>query len=236
MSFVIKATLSLLAALSLWPAVVFAAEPYSTAGWEVAFARRDFQLGTTLTQFRAMAFPDQEEWPNAYPVCSSDRRADSDINYYEARLYDETLRQAGLVKCRYFYVSRSSPFMTPTPAGLLLVDVGSTTEFFFLKPEGARDHILFWITSGGPTERFASIAETFIVAYGQPQDDRTEQWQTLTGTNFDNRVLVWQNDASEIELREFGDTAYVFRLAHRLTALFAILEQRVRRINRENTR
>lgn len=235
MSFFNKAAQVLVAAIFV-STTAAATEPYSTAAWEAAFSRRDFQLGTTLSQFRATLFPDQTEWPGAFPVCSSDRRAEDDINFYEARLYDETLRRAGLIKCRYFYVAKSAPFKTPTPAGLMLVDVGATTEFFFLKPEGARDYILFWITSGGPAERFAGIAETFISAYGPPQADRIERWQTLTGTSFDNRVIVWSNDASEIELRELGDTAHVFRLTHRLKALFAVLEQRIRRINQENSR
>ncbi|HSE77649.1 MAG TPA: hypothetical protein VLG66_06560 [Alphaproteobacteria bacterium] len=232
----LKPGLGIVAAALLWAGAASCAEPYSTAGWEVAFARRDFQLGTTLSQFRATPFPDQGEWPGAFPICSNDPKAERDINFYEARLYDETLRRAGLVKCRYFYLSKGASLRTPTPAGLMLVDVGATTEFFFLKPEGAQDHILFWITSGGPTGRFHVLAETFIAAYGPPQADHVERWQTLTGTASDNRILVWSNEASEMELRELGDTAHVFRLTHRLKSLFAVLDRRIQRINRDNSR
>ena len=80
------------------------------------------------------------------------------------------------------------------------------------------------------------LAETFIAAYGPPQADHVERWQTLTGTASDNRILVWSNEASEMELRELGDTAHVFRLTHRLKSLFAILDRRIQRINRDNSR
>jgi hypothetical protein len=57
---------------------LYGEEIWSEDGWERAFARRNYQLGMTLSEFRAKRFPDQDQLfayddqPHPYSVCSND--------------------------------------------------------------------------------------------------------------------------------------------------------------------
>ncbi len=49
----------------------FSATALESPQWPDAYARRDYKLGMSLTDFRNFPYPDQEKWPNSYPIASS---------------------------------------------------------------------------------------------------------------------------------------------------------------------
>ena len=193
-------------------------------GWEEAFARRDFRLGISLTEFKAMPNPDD---PESFSVCSNEPQSE-DREFFEAKIYSEAFIQAGMVKCIFFEVMDFGlPTKTPTPSGLLLGDLPLLTEFYFISPDGDDKKYLFWISTRGPSEAFDSLLPAFEKAYGLPATDATEDWQSQSGSVFKNRVLIWRNAVSSIEFRRLGNRLTSFELDHQLTPLMHVLDQRL---------
>ncbi|MFD9899696.1 lysozyme inhibitor LprI family protein [Mesorhizobium sp. NPDC059054] len=189
-----------------------------TNPWPAAFARRDFRLGMSLREFRSAPYPDPDKNPNAYLVCSNDPRAEQ-LGYSSARLYPDKLAAAGVVFCSYFYdvqMSYGSPMVME--AGIVLGDVSVMTGFYFI-PDDAGVQRLFWISTEGPSDSFASLQQLMRKAYGEPTQ-RVETWQNKLGNKFENDVLTWSNSSSQIEFRHYGSTINKFELRHTLTPLW----------------
>lgn len=193
--------------------------------WETAFSRRNFRLGMSLEQFRQAPHPDPVHSPNAYPVCSDEQRAER-YEYSDVGLNSKALKSAGVVKCSFFWGSGAAYEIFS--AGVVLGDINSNTNFFFLNPNGENARYLAWIETSGPSASFDVLLPSFRKAYGEPSSVRVEKWQNQMGAVFDSRVYEWRNDVSIIEFKEFGRTSHVFALEHRLKPLMQELHIRLR--------
>jgi hypothetical protein len=190
--------------------------------WPVAYSRRNFQLGISISQFRAAPYPDQKEWPGAYSVCTGDPRSLDPA--FEVRLrISSDWKGAGVTACKFFY--DSDVLKSPEEAGLVLGDINSRTTFFFISEDGRQEPRLFRIESGGPSGSYAELSNAFVSAYGVPSKASQEQYQTKGGSIFANKISTWENASSFIRLTQFGETTEVFEVVHSLKPLDKVFEK-----------
>lgn len=192
-----------------------------------AFARRDYSLGMSLTEFRSAAYPDTGEVPDVFVVCSDDEEAAAK-GYSEVRIA-AAFTKAGVTKCVHYYMLDFGLSKVPMPAGVGLGSRLVSTEFYFLAPEGEREKRLFWIETRGPTNVADAMLPSFVKEYGEPADERTEPWLSKSGAKFDNTIRVWKNDVSEVEFRRLGSTLNGFELEHRFLPLMDLFNHRAAR-------
>lgn len=118
--------------------------------WPDAYSRRDFKLGMTLNEFKKQPYPDSAKAPKAYSVCSNEKRAQNS-GYEDSNLYGGGLEKAGVIKCSYYWDDASTKMVFT--AGLMLADLFSHTEFYFLSTDKGKEPVLFWIVTGGRRDR-----------------------------------------------------------------------------------
>jgi len=192
--------------------------------WQDAYSRRSYQLGITISQFRALPYPDQKEWPNAYPVCTDEAR--SQTFPFLAELYiSSDWKSAGVVQCTFFY---NSGTMNPAErAALMLGDLASFTVFFFIPENGGQEPRLFLVKSRGSSGSYGDLLNTFSAAFGKPSTITREQYQTKAGSIFPNEIATWENTSSSIELKRFGETTEVLQITHLLKPLAAVFDKKL---------
>jgi hypothetical protein len=198
-----------------------AAQPSSP--WQDAYSRRNYQLGITISQFRVLSYPDQKEWPNAYPVCTDEARSQT-FPFMEQLHISSDWKNAGVVQCTFFYNDKK--INRPEIAALMLGDLGSLTNFFFISEDGHQEPRLFLVKSGGPSGTYMDLLNTFVVAFGKPAITK-EQYQTKSGAAFPNEIATWENNSSSIELRRFGRTTEVLQVTHLLKPLAAVFDKKL---------
>jgi len=192
--------------------------------WQDAFSRRNYQLGITISQFRALPYPDQKEWPNAYSLCTDEAR--SQTFPYLAELYiSSDWKSAGVVQCTFFY--NSATMNRPERAALMLGDLSSLTTFFFISEDGKQEPRLFLVRSAGPSELYGDILQIFTVAFGKPSNVIQEQYRTMSGSIFPNETATWENAPSSIQLSRFGETTRVLQITHLLKPLAAVFDKKL---------
>lgn len=104
--------------------------------WQDAYSRRNYRLGITISQFRVLPYPDQKEWPNAYPVCTDEARGQA-FPFLEQLYISSDWKSAGVVQCTFFYNDKT--MNRPEVAALMLGDLGSLTNFFFISEDGHKE-------------------------------------------------------------------------------------------------
>lgn len=191
--------------------------------WQDAYSRRNYRLGITISQFRVLPYPDQKEWPNAYPVCTDEARGQA-FPFLEQLYISSDWKSAGVVQCTFFYNDKT--MNRPEVAALMLGDLGSLTNFFFISEDGHKEPRLFLVKSGGPSSIYGDLLSTFVVAFGKPAITR-EQCQTKAGSTFPNEIATWENNSSSIELRQFGRTVEVLQVTHLLKPLAAVFDKKL---------
>jgi hypothetical protein len=192
--------------------------------WPDAYSRRNYQLGITISQFRTLPYPDQDQWPNSYPICSDDPRGHT-VPFLLDLIISDDWKNAGIIQCTFFY--NSSAINQPLRAALMLGDISSLTSFYFISQEGQQEPRLFLIKSAGPSDSYGDLLKTFVAAFGKPSNITKEQFQTKTGSVFPNEIAVWENNNSSIQLSHFGQTTEVLQVTHSLKPLVAVFEKRL---------
>lgn len=219
---------SLLLALILSMSTAHAAE-WSKDGWERAYARRNYQLGMTLTDFRATTFPDLKYSPNAYAVCSNDI-ARGDYRYsYSVLLGD--LVGTGVIKCHYYFMN--ALIQRLDSAQLLAAEWGLPTDFYFVKPEGADDYFLYHIVSTSKAPIFSELLKAYTVALGSEPKLVTSTLQNRFGASFPNVVATWDNAVSTLKLHQYYSDLDTLAIELTLTPLVSIVEKRKLAVARE---
>lgn len=216
--------IGIVAALALRIAAAASAQPGAAPDETQPYALRAYQLGMTLDEFRRTPHPDQEEWPDAYAVCSDDGRI-AEGRYESARI-DPRLAGAGVVRCRLFF-DEPGIIASTWPAGLLLGARVAMPDFYFVRPDPDDAPRLYWIRTRGPTEDFAEALRFLVETLGEPAIRRTELWRSDTGAAARISVLRWRNTAAYVDLREV-EVGDVFELHHRLRALNELVSERLR--------
>jgi len=187
-------------------------------GWRHAravepFSLRSFILGMTLADFRATAFPDQAEWPDAKPVCSNDAAAldrgrlasDEDIRLSESQA------KAGIVRCAFFYPKGSSL----SPAGLVVAGVRSRASYVFVpSPSGSLRLACIIVLTG--TENYDHIKSALLQKYRKPKFMIRDVTSSATGGTRQDERLRWSNGVSDIVLiqRDGGDDVMSLAYQH----------------------
>ncbi len=192
--------------------------------WQDAYSRRNYQLGITISQFRVLPYPDQREWPNAYPVCTDEARSQT-YPFLEELYISSDWKSTGIVQCTFFY--NSATMNRPLRASLMLGDLHSFTIFLFISEDGRQEPRLFLIKSGGPSDSYGDLLSTFAAAFGKPSTITREQYQTKAGSIFPNEIATWENTSSSIELKRFGDTTMVLQVTHLLKPLAAVFDRKL---------
>lgn len=192
--------------------------------WPDAYSRRNYQLGITILQFRALPYPDQDQWPNSYPICSDDPRGKIPPFRLDLMISDDW-KNAGVVQCTFFY--ESTAINQPLNAALMLGSLSSPTSFYFIAQEGQQEPRLFLIKSSAPSDSYGDLLKTFASAFGKPSNVVQENFQTKSGSIFPNEIATWENNNSSIQLSHFGQTTEVLQVTHSLKPLLAILEKRL---------
>jgi hypothetical protein len=207
--------------LSLVMLLASTAAPQSP--WPDAHARRTYQLGITLSEFRAIPYPDQQGWPNAYPVCTDEARSEKYPYRGEDLNISEDWKAVGVIKCTFFYDGRFGL----SSAGLMLGDFGSHTEFAFISEDGQKEPRLFLIKSGGPTGKFEDLVSAFSVALGKPSKVEKAKVQNRVGNAFENETVVWQGKSSRVELERYAATLRILEVRHILEPLDGIFVKKL---------
>lgn len=189
---------------------------------ETAFPRRDYRLGITLTEFKAIPHPDQQAFPNAYPVCSDEDRA-KEARFDRANPPSRFVR-AGVIGCHFFYDSKS---FGPSEAGLKLGDMAVLTTFLFIKAESEVEPRLFWIVTEGPSGQYDDAMDAFTAAYGRPASRGNSPVQNRVGATFQNTTTRWDNAVSYIEALRYGDNIQRFQINHGFKPLMKVFNQRL---------
>jgi hypothetical protein len=184
--------------------------------WPDAYSRRSYQLGILLSQFRSIPFPDQKDWPGAFPVCTNDPGSHELASIGKLNLPSDW-KSAGVVECKFFYNSQAMHSIES--AALLLSDWNSDTTFLFISKDGREEPRLFRILSEGPTDSYPSLTLAFISAFGPPSKTSHETYQVKSGGVFPNEVQRWENASSSIEVSQFGETTNLLRVTHILKPL-----------------
>jgi len=112
----------------------------------------------------------------------------------------------------------------------MLGDVVTYTNFFFIKPEGNPDYILFWISTQGSNLSFDSLVNAFVAAFGKPASTTTETIRSRLAAPLENKILRWDNPVSYFEIRHYGSSVDEFELHHYLKPLQQILADRLKLI------
>lgn len=183
--------------------------------WPDAYSRRNYQLGMTLTAFKNAPYPDQKEWPSAFPVCSNEPQP-SDSFSFDAPTLSDDWRKIGAIKCVFAY--RSDLFGHPqvTAAGLMLGNVSPTNEFYFFQPEGSTEPVLYYIDTEGPSSAFDETAAAFREALGLPTQVRNFQVQNGIGNVFSNTEITYKRGQSVIKMTRFTETLQIFSVVYDL--------------------
>lgn len=189
---------------------------------ETAYSRRDYRLGITLSEFKAIPHPDQKDWPNAYPVCSDDERA-KDSRFDRANPPGRLVR-AGVVGCHFFYDSKS---FGPSEAGLKINDLSALTTFLFIKADGEAEPRLFWIVTEGPAGQYDEVMDAFTAAYGKPASKANNTVQNRMGAAFQNTTTRWENGVSYIEALRYADNIQRFQINYGFKPLMKVFNQRL---------
>lgn len=193
--FVVSALLGLL----LTSPLLHATEKWSRTGWDHAFARRNYRLGMTLSEFRAQKFPDQKYSPGAYAVCSNDPKA-ADWRYAYSQISDG-LKKAGVIKCHYYFFSSLTNRLES--AELLAADWGTSTDFYFIKPQGAANYFLYKIISTSGQPIFTQLVQAYTAAMGKPPTIQKTPVENRLGATFENVIASWENTVSRIRLEKY---------------------------------
>ena len=214
----------LAASLALLLGSLASAQTISTKGWESAYSRRDYKLGISLSQFKKIPYPDQNEWPGSYSVCSNEPAA-TQLDYDEVRVSD-SLRNAGVIKCMFFW--RWSGGGRIDTAGLMLMDMQILgPELFFMSPSPSAEPVLFMIVSEGPAGQFGRVVSAFTTAYVAPKKSGTAEKHNSYGQPISSQTVTWANTVSEIEVEQYGVDVRRFRITHTLTPVMRIYSSRV---------
>ena len=202
------------------------------SAWPEAYSRRIYQLGITLSEFKNMKYPDAKQSSGAYPVCSNDPGIKS--NY---RMYKTVVRgvwaQAGVIKCNYY---QNDKFLGPSTTGLMLDDIFSITEFYFLPKSAGGAPVLFLIITKGPSERFLSIVSLYKKAIGKPSIVQNKYVQNRIGANFSKKIIIYKNKVSTIQLSQYGDTLHIFEIKHLLDPVMKRLLKVIDKIEKERSK
>lgn len=200
---------------------------FSKAGWDKAYARRNFRLGMTFTAFMATPFPDDEDgWdglkiPAAkiYPVCVGNEGFHGTEYIDLAMDYDDMA--PGVIKCMHY---AGTGYMQH-PARMYLADAWMLpTKFYFIQPNGTGDYYLYKIFSEPPREGFASVRD--ILAAGlKKRPVNKEGYQLDASSAYLWQYATWDNGVSRILLRADSDLDNA-KLTYTLKMLDDLAEQR----------
>jgi len=207
--------------------------PVTSSKWPSAFKRRSYQLGITISQFKTIRHPDANVWPNPFPVFSNEARATNNTRLHDAMIYGDWAK-AGVIKCHYFYNDKYTAGYSGV--GLMLGDIGSVTNFYFLPENEGKEPVLFFIESGGPTEEFGQTVKLYRQAMGEPTRIYSEPVQNKLGATFTNEIIIYQNDVSMIRISRFGDTLRVLKVEYILLPVMEQLSQRLGSLDQEKSR
>ena len=235
-------TVVILLGSSLSLSQLYGEEIWSEDGWEQAFARRNYQLGMTLSEFRTTRFPDQDQLfayddqPHPYSVCSNDETRN-------AMSLSGDMEEAGIVRCGHYYhyclntenCRRYNFLISREQARLLSVDWGTETEFYFIKPGGANDYFLYLITSTSETPVFNKLLQAYTVVMGTPTIS-TQLLQNSYGATFENIIAVWENAVSTLHLEKHYLGLDTLGIVVTLKPLNEIVIKRIERVAQNRAR
>lgn len=210
--------------------------PQASEKWPTAFKRRCFQLGITMSQFKAIRHPDHKEWPGAFPVFSYEDRVCS-FDFDAAELYG-TWGDVGVIKAHYFHEETPIGMLAThiSAVGLMLGRVASDTNFYFYPDTDGGEPILFRIESNGPSDDFAYVAGLYLEAMGEPAAVHTESVQNRMGAMFTNEIVEYINDVSAVRISRFGENLDVFEVEYTLLPVMGRLSDRLQSTKRDEAR
>ncbi len=193
--------------LSMPAAYTDAHENFSKAGWNKAYARRNFRLGMTFTDFMVTPFPDDEDGAgrlkipaaNIYQVCVGDEKSHGTQFIDLTMGYDDMA--PGVIKCMHF---AGIDYMQH-PARMYLAEAWMLpTKFYFIQPNGEGEYYLYKIFSQPPRYGFSNVSS--ILAAGLKQRPVNKEGHQLdASTAYLWQSATWDNGVSRIVLRADSD-------------------------------
>jgi hypothetical protein len=179
---------------------------------------RGFNLGMTLSEFRATSDPDKTI-RSAQIICVGDKH-DVALSSLPFQIGAD-LKKVGVEMCSFFSKGKYSAWDL---SGLQVGEFKGMQTFFYFTPKVDNPVIserLFSILIRGNETHYDSIVSTYAAKYGKPHDSKHETWQNQLGAVFDNLVLTWNSNRSSIVITQRTSNAKVFTVDYSEIALSA---------------
>jgi len=166
----------------------------------------------TLSDFRSTPHPNPDVWPGASPVCTGDVGAEGED--FSRLALSGSLMAAGIMRCMYFWDSPGSTSSHFRTAGIMLLDMKSTTEFYFRPLRPGAEPVLILIRTLGPTERFGDVAEMLHGSPGASSRTVVTESPPSEGNSTPNEVVEYHNGISRIRITRHSTDPRVFEMRH----------------------
>jgi hypothetical protein len=212
-------------------------EPFSKQGWNKAYARRNFRLGMTFTDFLATPFPDDQERldikipaDRVYLACYGDGQK-LGADYLDLiSAYDDMA--PGVFKCVHY---AGTGYMRRSARLLMGKNWSMPTAFYFIQPGATGDYYLYKIRSEHEAYAFSGIRKALTEGLRQ-QPVRKEAFIPMeAGYPFVRWTATWDNGVSRILLENDSDEKDS-ELTYTLKTLNTIAERRNKESNAINPR
>lgn len=194
-----------------------------------AYARRSYRLGATLSEVRALPFPDDKDWPGARLVLSSEK----DREGIPAVFFFGAWADCGVIKGQFSHPRTYERTTLDEDAGLWLGDVWNRTALYFYQPEAANEPILFYIETTGRSEDFDRLKALFKKTYGEPTSRSNEAVQNGLGASFANETIQYRNDTSSMTLKRYGDDLETGSVTHVYFPVYRELTKKLKQKDNE---
>jgi hypothetical protein len=188
----------------------------------IAYDLRGAKLGMTLSDFKALPYPDPDPDNKIRLICVN---ANQDSTTHPLSfIFNSTDKELDITECRWAQKNEHSRFngyakMSPDvffEANLIISNLHpQNVKYRFITPPDSSEPRLYKIVAlisnkyGG----FDKVSEGLQSKYGKPSSVNNQQVQNKMGATFKNTIFEWKNAESNIAIDERGldiDTMILF--------------------------
>lgn len=172
----------------------------AATGHAEPYALRDYRLGMTIDEFKAMSHPDSANYPSEkiYTLCTGDQGAPPALTATEVN------SKLGFTYCKYFLKKTTSIGQSYEDAKITLQTIGLSPKFTFVPPPDNGPKRLGYIFIDSDMRNWDKLYAAYQAEYGPAAEVAKEKIKIGT-TVVDKITATWQNPDSLIFLGQRTD-------------------------------